>query len=309
MTGPYFSIPCFFQQDGRVDYRAITKYCEEIAQLDSVHTLYAMAYNTRYRQLSYDELVNVNKIVCEVANKNSIRAVVGHPYTITTAGLRDYCKEIAALRPYAVSVLFPERYYGLDEVLLEFMSIPNEYGIGIMIHEQKLVSGFNGSLINWPDNLLQKALDLPGVVCIKEDSKDDSITGKVLSLVDQDKIEVVVAGGGKRRVRKLVQEFGLKNWLNGSFLMFPFLADKYTEAYLNLNFELMDEFEQFIEIPLFDGLVKHYGWHTTHKAVLHVLGYCELAERAPMSVISAETLDSIKPKIQDILANAKKLVG
>ena len=90
--------------------------------------------------------------------------------------------------------------------------------------------------------------------------------------------------------------------------MFPFLADKFSEAYLNQNEDLMDEFEKLIEEPLFDVLVKEYGWHTTHKAVLHVLGYCELAERSPMTVLSDETIDLIRPRIEQILLDAKKLL-
>lgn len=306
--GPYFSIPCFFKANNDIDYGALENYCSHLISYDSIDTLYTMAYNTRFRQLSHDEIFEVNKLVCDIANSNGKKAVIGHPYTLTNKELAKFSRKSKSINPYAISVLYPERYYNMNGPILDFLSTPVQEGLNIMIHEMKLVSGFNGGLINWPESLLKEALDLDGVVAIKEDSKNDGITELVNRLCNEKGIEVIVAGGGKVRLRKLVKEIGLRNWLNGSLMLFPYLSDKAIPAYLNGDDEYMDLYEKIVEQPFFEGVVSKFGWHLAHKAGLAALGYCELNERAPMPVMSITEFNKIKELILDIDHNAKKLL-
>ena len=176
MEGPYFSIPCFFTSNEDVDYNSIKEYCKTLVKQESIQVLYTMAYNTRFRQLTYSEIIELNRIVCDVANSAGKKAVIGHPYSITSKEFKEFCTTVNEFSPYAVSVLYPERYYGNNKPILDFISIPVQFGLGVMIHEQKLVSGFNGELIDWPIDLLDSAINLRGVVSIKEDSKNNKIT-------------------------------------------------------------------------------------------------------------------------------------
>ena len=66
-----------------------------------------------------------------------------------------------------------------------------------LVHEQKLISGFNGKLIDWPDSLIQEVLKDPNVIAVKEDSKDNTITSKIIKLSKKYNFDVIVAGGGK----------------------------------------------------------------------------------------------------------------
>jgi dihydrodipicolinate synthase/N-acetylneuraminate lyase len=306
MKGPYFSIPCFFKKDGDVDYTAIKNYCDLLGKNESIDVLYAMAYNTRYRQLNYQELLKVNKIVCDTANKYKKKAIIGHQYTLTQIELEKFCNDVKDYNPYAISVLFPERYYGVDSVLIDFYSVPSKFDINIMVHEQNLVSGFNGKLVQWNVELLEKVLEIKDVVAIKEDSKDDYITELVFEKCKPKEIDVVVAGGGKRRVKRLIHKIGLKTWLNGSLMLFPHLNKIVSNAYLENDLDVINSFEELIEIPYFDNFISKVGWHVGHKAALHFLGFCELQERKPMTCMDKITYEKYKPFLAQLKNNSLK---
>ena len=70
--------------------------------------------------------------------------------------------------------------------------------IPVLVHEQKLVSGFDGSLINWPEDLLIKIFKDKNVIAVKEDSKNDEITSIVMRLSKEFNFDMIVAGGGKK---------------------------------------------------------------------------------------------------------------
>ena len=207
------------------------------------------------------------------------------------------------------SVLYPERYYGMTKPLQDFFNIPKEHNIKVLVHEQKLVSGFNGKLIDWPDNLINCILEENNVVAVKEDSKDNNMTSKILKLSEKYNFDVIVAGGGKRRVKELIKSDNLKCWLNGSLMLFPELAKIISNAYLSNDVELIQFYEEKIEIPYFDEFISKVGWHVGHKAALHILGYCELYERSPMPIISELNLKKYKPLITEINEKSKELIN
>ena len=308
LTGAIFSAPMFFKSNGEIDYISYENYITKCVKSEGVEVIYAMAYNTRFRQLSEEEIVKVSKITCDLANSFKKKAIIGHPYTITTKGLSTFCSIVSKFKPYAISVLYPERYYGMTKPLRDFFNIPKKHNIKVLVHEQKLVSGFNGQLIDWTDDLIKCILEDTNVIAVKEDSKDNNITSKILKLSDKYNIDVIVAGGGKRRVRELIHSDDLKCWLNGSLMLFPELAKIISEAYLRNDVKLIKLYEEKIEIPYFDEFISKVGWHVGHKAALHILGYCQLYERAPMPIISQENLNLFAPMILKLEQNANEII-
>ena len=308
LTGAIFSAPMFFKSNGEVDYTSYENYITKCVKSDGVEVIYAMAYNTRFRQLSDEEIVKVSKITCDLANSFKKKAIIGHPYTITSRGLSSFCSIVSKFKPYAISVLYPERYYGMTKPLQDFFNIPKEHNIKVLVHEQKLVSGFNGKLIDWPDNLINCILEENNVVAVKEDSKDNTMTSKILKLSEKYNFDVIVAGGGKRRVKELIKSDNLKCWLNGSLMLFPVLAKIISEAYLRNDVKLIQLYEEKIEIPYFDEFISKVGWHVGHKAALHILGYCDLNERAPMPVISNEDIQKYKPIVNELKYWANEII-
>ena len=304
LKGSVFSIPMFFKKDKSIDFISLKNYIIKCLDNPGVEVIYAMSYNTRLRQLNFEEIVEVSKLCCELANSCGKKAIVGHPYTITNDELHNYCQIVKVFNPFAISVLYPERYYGKNQPLVDFYSVPKLSGLKVLVHEQKLVSGFNGSLIDWPDNLIDEVFKDENIIAVKEDSKNDMITTKILELSERSNLNVIVAGGGKIRARKLLKEANLKCWLNGSLMLFPEITDKVVNAYLDNDKALIEWYEKNIETPYFNSFISKVGWHVGHKAALHLLGYCELVERAPMPIISSEDLDQHKGLIQEIKLKA-----
>ena len=171
ISGAVFSVPLFFQVNGEIDWESWESYIELICEQPNITCLYSMAFNTRYMQLSYEEVLEVNSRLCSIAKPKNKYVIIGHPLNLTTDGLNKYCEDISKFNPDGVSVLYPERYFGIKDVVIEYHRIPSSHGLGLLVHEMKLINGFNGELIDWPTDLLEEVLELPRCIGLKEDSK------------------------------------------------------------------------------------------------------------------------------------------
>lgn len=283
LHGIAFSIPMFFRADEAIDWAALEGYLDRIVPNAGVACLYAMAFNTRYLQLSVDEIHSVNRLTCEAARSKGIPAIVGHPIGQRQADLEQFCERAARdYQPDAISVLFPERYFGEDAPVLSYLEAPVRAGLPCFIHQMKLVSGFDGSLVDWPVSLLDQALGLPGVVGMKEDSKDDTLARSLLARYGETH-NIVIAGGGKRRAAELAETGQLRSWLNGSLMLDSRPAASIYEAIIGQDTPTVQRYLQNIERPYFDEVVGHLGWHVAHKLALEVAGYGLRYERLPMT--------------------------
>jgi dihydrodipicolinate synthase/N-acetylneuraminate lyase len=305
--GLTLSIPLFFDSQENINYKALDHYFERLKNIKYISAVYSMAYNTRYRMLDLHELLEVNIYIIEQAKRLSIPCFVGHPYSFTKSNLGLYLSEIARHTPSGISMLYPERYFGLNSSILDFLNFPKKYDLKVVIHEMKLVSGFNGDLINWPKDLIMKAMELDHVVAIKEDSKDDDITSYVLEECLNHNVDCILAGGGKRRALKFLNQ-GLNTWLNGTTMFLPELIDKIYPAMVENNYKILDYYLKNIETLFFDIAEKKVGWHLAHKAALQYFGFSDRWERFPHSYLPDEQYKSLLPTFQEIEKNASKFL-
>lgn len=305
--GPVFSMPMFFNSDQSLDIKALEIYTHKICNVPDIQAVYSMSYNTRYMQLSDDEIVFVNTLIYNICESYSIPFICGHPITCTQNTLLDYLRKLDLAGKATISVLYPERYFNIKDQLLEYHFAPVSLGYNILIHEMKLVSGFDGSLVDWDLNLLDELLSHEKVIGLKEDSKNDAIAGSLLDGFSKTK-NIIIAGGGKRRAMTL-REKGIKTWLNGSFMMFPELSGHFMKAWNNNNEDALEQYIELIEAPLFDGIINFYGWHVGHKAVLAARGFCELEERSPMPVVSQKEMNNILQSVRTIEENSRMLLS
>ena len=59
------SIPLFFNKDESIDYDTLTQYIRDLGAQKSISAIYSMAYNTRYKMLSEDEVLSLNIKILE----------------------------------------------------------------------------------------------------------------------------------------------------------------------------------------------------------------------------------------------------
>ena len=277
------SLPMFFTESREVSWADIDRYVNEMI-VANVDTIYSMAYNSRYMQLSNDELVELHYFVADRIKETDISFIVGHPFLSTRNELDDYFTRLKPIseKISAVSMLYPERYYGNHEIIEDFVNVPSDYGFKTLVHEMKLVSGYNGELMDWPEELLFRILEKSNVVGVKEDSKNDDVTTGLIAHFGSEK-NIIVAGHGKRRTLDLASaQANTFSWLNGSSMVKPALGMEFC-ARLNVDGGDSAYIQTYIsqfEVPFFH-FVKRYGWHMAHKAMLAQRGYSS-CERFPM---------------------------
>ncbi len=301
------SIPLFFNKDESIDYQTLNRYIEDLGTQKHISAIYSMAYNTRYRMLSDEEVYSLNIKILELTKKNGIACYVGHPYIFDRGRLENYLKEIAKFNPAGISMLYPERYYNIDEPLLEFLEMPAKFGMKVVLHEMKLISGFNGDLINWPEKLLRKVIKLDSVIGVKEDSKDDAVTRFVLDECKKNNVKCILAGGGKLRALKFIDE-GLDTWLNGTTMFFPKAIDVIYPAVMNRDMETINYYNENIEKPFFQKIVNKCGWHLAHKAALEFFGYGQRYERFPHAILPDKDFIQLSSIFSNIKKSLEKLV-
>ena len=234
-SGLTVSIPLFFNKDESIDYHSLDNYIKELSSQSHISAVYSMAYNTRYRMLSDEEVLSLNKRILDITRDYNLTCYVGHPYIFNRSRLQNYLMEIAKHKPAGISMLYPERYYGIDEPLIEFFNMPSNYGLKVVLHEMKLVSGFDGELDKLAKDFDPKgSKKIDSVIGIKEDSKDDQITQFVLDECKRNNLKCILAGGGKTRALKFIKK-GLDTWLNGTTMFLPKAIDYIYPAIMNEN--------------------------------------------------------------------------
>ncbi|MEC9408635.1 MAG: hypothetical protein VX549_15335 [Pseudomonadota bacterium] len=309
LQGIAFSIPMFFRPDESIDWPALEAYLDRIAPNAGVACLYSMAFNTRYQQLSVDEIHAVNRLTCEAARDKGVPAIVGHPIGQRQVDLLQFCERAAQeYQPDAISVLFPERYFGQDDPVLAYLQTPVRAGLSCFIHQMKLVSGFDGSLVDWPQQLLDQALGMAGVVGMKEDSKDDGIARDLLARFG-DTHSIVIAGGGKRRAAALAETGQLRSWLNGSLMLDSGPAAKIYDAIITNDAPTVQRYLDRIEQPYFDQVVSALGWHVAHKLALEVAGYGTRHERSPMTIATDAQRDAHAETLERVIEALREFSG
>ena len=270
----------FFNNDESIDYETLTRYIKDLGTQNHISAVYSMAYNTRYKMLSDYELIELNTKIIQLSRDNNMNCYVGHPYTFNKKSLSSYLEEIAKHMPAGISMLYPERYFGINKPILEFLKMPSKLGMKVVLHEMKLVSGFNGELINWPEDLLREVIQLDCLIGIKEDSKDDNVSNFVLEECKKNNVSCILAGGGKSRVLTFIDK-GLTTWLNGSTMFCPKAIDVIYPAIIHNQTDIINYYIENIEKPFFNYVVNKYGWHVSHKAACEFFGYGNRYERFP----------------------------
>ena len=302
------SVPLFFNKDETIDLNTLKKYLTDLCSNDRINAIYSMAYNTRYRVLADDEILEVNQLIVSICKDSGKRVYIGHPYSFNRYTLQTYLEQIQDLKVSGVSMLYPERYFADEETIIEFLKLPNKFGMKTVFHEMKLVSGFNGELINWPANLLERIFDEVDLEAVKEDSKDDEVAIKILDLCRSRGVKFILAGGGKARALDFF-DHGIGTWLNGSSIFLPKHIDRIYEAFVNKDEDFIKWYMETIEKPFFKNIVDKYGWHLSHKAALEFFGYGECVERFPHANLNSIMLEAIKMELEKINANLSFSTG
>ena len=299
------SVPLFFKSNESMDLDALEKYLDIVASHKHTQLFYLMAYNSRINLLDYEEILDLNDTVKELAIKHNILYTLCPPYKATNMTVERF---LGNFRPdknlFGVSMLFPERVYLNTDVILDYFSIPNKHNMKTLFHEMKYVSGLDGSLVDWDIDIIRNLEKNIDICAVKEDSKNDLLTGQCLEKLESN---IILAGGGLTQAYRFI-DTKPKSWLAGVSLIRPDIASLEHSILVNNNKEAITFFIEHIEEPFF-SLCKKYGWHCVHKALLHHIHNLPFYERKPMPyLLDKELIDVINTWDKTINPAIEKLI-
>ncbi len=294
IKGPVFSIITPFKpEDDAINWDALENYVELIYNSGG-RNFYVMGYNSRFSELSWDEIKALNKFVAQKVkslNKDNIMIVADplHCPTKVSTEFANHAKESGA---DIISIICREKYYSNDQVYNHFNYIASNSEIGILVHEMPFLSGYGGPPVNYDIDLLDRLADIPNIVAVKEDAKDDEFSKKVIEKIS-DRTAIIISGGGKRQWLRFA-DIGCQSWLNGIGVFDPRLAVKFWEWYQVGEKEKYMNIINKIEVPFFDHGVKKFGWHLTIKAALESLSIMSRHERLPMLALNDKDTQEVR---------------
>ena len=294
VKGPVFSILTPFDpKDDEIDFEALENYIQKIFDAGG-RVFYVMAYNSRYSQLTFEEIMALNlfvsKKVKELSSDNIV--IVADPPHCATKHSIEFAKHAESCGADMISLIVRERYYFEEQIYQHFKIINNACGIGILIHEMPFLNGLGGPIVNWPLSLLDRVADLKNVIAIKEDAKDDQYSRDAIEL-PKDRLSIIISGGGKSQWLRFADQ-GCQAWLNGIGVFEPKLATTFWDAWKSGNQGIMDKIVKQIEAPFFEHGVKKYGWHLTIKVALEHFGIMSNHDRMPLMPLPTVEANNLK---------------
>lgn len=280
LEGPVYTIFTPFDERFEIDYRALEKYLETL-YLQGARRFYAMAYNSRYSQLSNNEIMDLNGFCATKLKKmdSANIVIVGDPIHCSTEVSVDFAKHARDSGADMISLIMREKYFSDTQVLEHFSRVGDRARFPVLVHEMPFLSGFDGTQMHWPISLIEALPQVPEVVALKEDAKNPDITRAALRL--QPDISVIIAGGGKAAVQSYLPD-GARSWLNGISIIDASIAEHFWSACKDGEEERQCFVIEQLEKPFFEGVVRKYGWHRTNKALLQAAGIMHRRDRMPM---------------------------
>ena len=307
LHGPVFPIVTPFTKTGGLDFDSLKGYLDYLYE-GGARNFYVMAYNSRFGVLTDQEIMTLNRVTTEhIKNKDQgCVVIIGDPIHCSTDQSIKFAKEGKEFGADVISLLYKEKVYFDDQIYQHFQAVAAASDIGLLIHEMKLDNGIPGKppLVHWPLEVLDKISNIPSVVAIKEDAKEDQYTDDVFNLL-KDRISIITSGNGKKQWLQFAKK-GCHGWLTGTASFDPRIAIKFYEHYNNGNLDKCQEIINKIEIP-FDNVKNKYGWHLGIKSAMEAVGVMKRDERMPLIKLPESDHSNIVEAMIEITKDCKTL--
>jgi 4-hydroxy-tetrahydrodipicolinate synthase len=283
----------FHPETEAIDYEALAFSLERIHHAGG-RVFYAMAYNSRYSLLTFEEIRELNSFVVRHVKSLSKEhvVIVGDPPHCSTQTTIEFARNALEVGADLISLIVRERYYSDEQIYRHFEMVANSVPINLLIHEMPFLNGFGGPSVNWPVELLNRLADIPTVAAIKEDAKDDEYSDAVIRTIS-DRLSIIISGGDQSQWLRFVEK-GCQSWLIGVGVFEPRLAVAFYRAWQNRDKDWCDAMINEIERPFFEHGVSRFGWHLTIKAALEALGVMSRHDRMPLMPLGKSEAEEVR---------------
>ena len=283
LKGPVFSIITPFNDDESVDYECLASYVKFLYH-GGAKLFYVMGYNGRFSLLCDEEIMKVNEVVAATVNSfedEECVTIVADPLHCSTETSIRFTQHAHEIGADLISLIFREKMYFEEQVYEHYRRISENSLVGILIHQMPLNNGIPGKppLVTWPMALTDKVADLPNVIAIKEDTKNDAYTQEIVDVL-RGRLAIIMSGRG------LAQwlPFGGKvdGFLSGIGCFCPQAELQFFEAFKAGNLKKCHKIIDDIEAPFLRSITCQFGWHLGIKSALEIMGIMSRFERMPL---------------------------
>ncbi len=304
LQGCVYTIFTPFDAEEKVDYTALDSYLEHMYRTGA-RKFYAMAYNSRYSQLTHAEIMELNAFcirkVKALDPKNV--AIVGDPIHCSTKETTEFSRHAKEHGADLVSLLVREKYFSDEQIMDHYAEVGRDANIGMLVHEMPFLSGMNGLQMHWPKSLFLELPKVPEIVALKEDAKDFETTCLALSL--EPRIRVVIAG--RKSTFMNYRPHGARAYLNGISMLDARIGETFWNAYESGDQAKIKFILEKLEAPFFDRCCAKYGWHRTNKALLQAAGFMHRRDRMPLKHLNDSEYALVEEVYREVQAACKEI--
>ncbi len=302
LKGPIYSIITPFTDTENIDYKSLSTYIEYLYK-GGARIFYAMAFNTRYLLMNNREIMDINQfIIKKVKSLDETNIViVGDPLNCSTKTSIEFAKHARDNGADVISLIYRAYLFFDEHVYNHYKTVADAVpDIGILVHEMPFMKGIpqhqDGT---WSLDLIDKLANIPSVVAMKEDAKQDDYTRKVVDLIS-DRVAIVVSGNGLQQWSKVSDKCAA--WLTGIGNLWPKTELEFYEAHLQGDTKTCNRIIENIEKPFF-WVKDNLSWHLGIKSALKTLGIMERHERMPYQPLNDEQHQKVKEILEGIEIN------
>jgi len=276
-----------------VDHDALRHYVRFLVDAGAPAIMTTVG-TSRFNLLSDEEIRAVNATVASASGPSTITILAG-------SMIGDLHSNVAAAK-HAESVgadayiaFFPERHYGDEPIFDFFRTISESVDIGVMVHEMPMRSGYGG-MAQYSIELLERLIDLPGVVGMKEECMDGGYAYKIYRRIGN---RCGIIGAGSMRNFMRDHHAGARAYLVGVGSFFPRVAMAFHAALVSGDTDRAHAIARTYEDPYFDAAVD-LGWHVQLKEMLSIFDLMPPFERAPLPRLSAQQAAQLHTLVEQL---------
>ncbi|MFW1677436.1 dihydrodipicolinate synthase family protein [Pontibacter sp. JAM-7] len=291
LEGCVYTVFTPFNEQDEVDYEALEKYLVHLYRTGA-RKFYVMAYNSRYSQLTNEEILGLNEFcirLLKTLDQDNL-VVVADPIHCSTKVSTEFSLHAKDCGADLISLIVREKYFSDEQIIDHFAQVGSASSFPILVHEMPFLSGFDGTQMHWPVSLFKKLPMVPEIVALKEDAKDFDITCQALDL--EPRIRVIIAGKKSSLIQ--YQEHGAKSYLNGISMLDAKIGERFWQAWVDKDQDTLQYIIDEFEAPFFDVCVAKYGWHRTNKALLQAAGFMHRRDRMPLMHLNDEEYEDVE---------------
>ena len=299
LHGCFYTIFTPFAEDESIDFESLQNYLATLYR-QGARRFYAMAYNSRYSQMTHSEIMQLNEFCIRFLkdlDKNNV-VIVGDPIHCSTRESIEFSQHAKECGADLISLIIREKYFDDEQILDHFAQVGDATNIAILVHEMPFLSGYNGNQMHWPTSLIKALPKIPQIVALKEDAKNFEITKTALEL--EPHIRVIIAG--IKRSFMDYKAYGARAYLNGISIIDARIGEMFWKAFEEDDDQTIDFILRELEAPFFDMCAAKYGWHRTNKALLEAAGFMHRRDRMPLKHLSSSEFETV----QEVYAKIKQ---